>query len=384
MTKDIQKKTLSLMGICAIMLTSSLTIMVGSAITSALPDLALEFNIPVSLSGWLVTVPAFGVIVTALFFGRLIDRHGARMVCSIGLLCYGVLGVIGMLMPEIVSMLIDRFLLGVAAAAIMTSATALISDFYHGHKRLRMIAVQGMAIEVGGIVFLSLGGFLAELSWRGPFFIYAIAFIAWIWLTTFIPKSKKEIRVDGRNETDEHETASGKIWPVILLSFLAMFIFFSGIVALPVHLQVDLGYGKSFTGNYLAFISLIAVIMAGIMPRIVKGITAKGTLSAAFVCFAAAFLLYYSLTDIVSMVSAAVLMGIGFGLTIPLLNHLTVERSRKEVRGRNIGFYAMATFCGQFLSSIVSTIAHGQGAFGVVTVIAVLTLLYTIIGFKNK
>ena len=97
--------------------------------------------------------------------------------------------------------------------------------------------------------------------------------------------------------------------------------------------------------------------MAGIMPRIVKGITAKGTLSAAFVCFAAAFLLYYSLTDIVSMVSAAVLMGIG---------------------------YAMATFCGQFLSSIVSTIAHGQGAFGVVAVIAVLTLLYTIIGFKNK
>ena len=86
MTKDIQKKTLSLMGICAIMLTSSLTIMVGSAITSALPDLALEFNIPVFLSGWLVTVPVFGVILTALFFGRLIDRHGARMVCSIGLL----------------------------------------------------------------------------------------------------------------------------------------------------------------------------------------------------------------------------------------------------------------------------------------------------------
>ena len=197
MTKDIQKKTLSLMGICAIMLTSSLTIMVGSAITSALPDLALEFNIPVFLSGWLVTVPAFGVILTALFFGRLIDRHGARMVCSIGLLCYGLLGVIGMLMPEIVSMLIDRFLLGVAAAAIMTSATALISDFYHGHKRLRMIAVQGMAIEVGGIVFLSLGGFLAELSWRGPFFIYAIAFVAWGWLTAFIPISKKEIRVDG-------------------------------------------------------------------------------------------------------------------------------------------------------------------------------------------
>lgn len=363
------------MGICAIMLASSLTIMVGSAITSALPDLAVRYHIPVSMSSWLVTVPALGVVASAFLFGKLIDRKGARFTCSVGLLCYGLLGMLGILMPDVYSLLIDRFLLGVATAAVMTSSTALISDFYEGHKRLRMVATQGMAIEVGGIIFLSMGGFLAELSWQGPFFIYAIAFVAWLWLHYFVTS----VPVKGSNADAEAQEGAakhpGSVRPVILLSFLAMLIFFSGIVALPALLQVTLGFSKSFTGNFLAFISLSAVITAGVMPRITKAITAKGSLSVAFCCHAAAFMLFATLNDLPCMILAALLMGAGFGLTIPLLNHLTVERSRAEERGRNLGLYSMATFGGQFISSLTTTFVSGATSFFIVAGLAVVALL---------
>lgn len=379
-----RKKALSLMGVCAIMLTSSLTIMVGSAITPALPDIAREYALPQSLSGWLVTLPALGVILTALYFGHLVDRKGAYRVCMFGLLAYGVFGVGGMLMPEIYSLVVIRLLLGVAAAAVMTSSTAFISDFFHGHKRMRMIAVQGMAIELGGIIFLSLGGFLAEMSWYGPFFIYGIAFIALMWIWMFVPKDKDCVLIDEQGDDHKDNVSKGSVIPVILLSFLAMFIFFSGIVVLPSHLQETLGYSQSFTGNYLAFISLIAVILAGCMPKVVKAISAKYTLLVAFFSFGCAFYIYYQHISLALLMVAALLMGIGFGLTIPLLNNLTIERSPAEVRGRNIGLYSMATFGGQFLSSIVSSVSEGQASFGITVIIVLLTIVYALSFFRNK
>lgn len=306
--------------------------------------------------------------------------------CSIGLLCYGILGMLGIVMPTISTLLLDRFLLGVTTAAVMTSSTALISDYFQGNKRLRMIAVQGMAIEVGGIVFLSMGGFLAEFSGHGPFFIYAIAFVAWLWLHYFIPSAnKKTEETDIMSQEQEEELLhTGKIWPVIMLTFLAMFIFFSGIVSLPVLLQVTLGYSKSFTGNYLAFISLTAVITAGIMPRVVKAITAKGTLAVAFCSFCVAFSLFALLHDVKWMVVAVVFTGIGFGLTIPLLNHLPVERSPSEHRGRYLGFYSTANFGGQFFSSITTTFVSGSVSFGIVVALAIVNFLFVILIFRNK
>lgn len=48
-----------------------------------------------------------------------------------------------------------------------------------------------------------------------------------------------------------------------------------------------------------------------------------------------------------------VLLGCGFGLSIPLVNHMTVDLSEEGGRGRNLARLAMAIFSGQFLSSFM-------------------------------
>ncbi|UMB53301.1 hypothetical protein MKD41_13290 [Lutibacter sp. A64] len=40
---------------------------------------------------------------------------------------------------------------------------------------MKMIAWQGMSIELGGVVFLAVGGILGELNWQYPFYIYLIS-----------------------------------------------------------------------------------------------------------------------------------------------------------------------------------------------------------------
>ena len=380
-----KKKSLSLMGICAIMLASSITVMVGTAIISAVPEIAVRYGLPLNLSSWLITVPALGVIAGAVPFGRLIDRIGAYRVCIIGLAFYGIFGITGFLMPGICTLFVSRFLLGVATAAVMTSGTALISEFYHGDKRLRMIAVQGMALEIGGIVFLSLGGFLAEISWRGPFFIYAIGFVSLLWIYCFVPSPGKRLLPE-ISEQDAAKTLPPRnrnIWPVVALAFVAAFIFFSGIVSLPVHLQHTLGHSPSFTGNFLAFVSIMAVVAAGIMPKIVSKLTPKGCLCAAFVSYALSYGLFTASVETTILLVAAMLLGIGFGLTIPLINHLTVERSKKENIGRNLALYSIMTSLGQFLSSLLTTLDIGYSPFMVIAVMAVVAFFGTLAMFRN-
>lgn len=371
---------LRLRALLGIMLASSLTIMVGSAVTPALPELSHVYGIPLKFSNLLVTMPALGVFIAAFFAGKLIDKKGSYFVCKWGLLFYGILGISGFLMPNAPLLLIDRLLLGFATACVMTSSTGLLSAFYSGKKRLRIIAIQGMAIELGGIIFLSIGGFLAELAWQGPFFIYAIALVAWLMVVGFVPSSvpaaKEESGIDEKNEIKS-------VIPVIAITFLAMLVFFSGIVNLPIRLQGTLHLSQSFTGNFLAFVSLVAVITAGIMPKIVKAITPKYTLMLAFISFAVAFFLYHTQESMPMLMLAAVFMGMGFGCTIPLLNNLTVDRSPLKVRGRNLGFYSMATFAGQFSTSFLASSIDISIIFGVVACIATVVAVAILLFFRN-
>lgn len=50
----------------------------------------------------------------------------------IGLLCYGAFGVAGAYMPNVVTLLLDRVLLGAATAAIMNASVTFISAFFKG------------------------------------------------------------------------------------------------------------------------------------------------------------------------------------------------------------------------------------------------------------
>lgn len=370
-------KKLNFAGVFGILLASSLTIMVGSALTPALPEIGAHFGLG-NQSSWLVTMPALGVIIGSLFCGRLLKKAGARKTCIIGLFLYGLFGSIGCFMPSVMLELLDRLLLGVTTAFIMTSGTALISQFYQGEKQLKMIAVQGMAIELGGVIFLSIGGYLALISWKAAYGIYLIAFVAMLLLLFFVPCVENDTaetadEIKSAVAFDNDSLKKSPVQFVFLFAFLGMLIFFTAVVSLPTYLQNIKGFSTAFTGNYLAAISLIAVVFAGIMPKYVKRFSAKTSLLTAYSCYTLAHLLLYASSQTLLLYAAALFMGIGFGFSTPLVNHLTLERSTPENKAANLSFYSMATFAGQFLSSMIAAVSGGSMIFLVAAVLAAVT-----------
>lgn len=382
-TESKTKKPLSAAGIIAIMLASSLTIMVGEALTSALPAIKTHFNMTISTS-WLITMPSLGVVFGALFCGEIIDQLGPYKTICIGLFFYALFGVSGAVMPNITLELIDRFLLGCGCSLVMTSSTDLISEFYHGRQRLKMIAVQGMAIELGGVIFLSLGGQLAEVSWNASFLIYLIAAIALIMILIFVPKKAPDYDGEEIDQSKALEKGESSVKVVLVIAFISMLTFFTCIVSLPIYLQTDMGYSAGFSGYYLASISVVAVIFAAIMPKMVDRFSAKASLLVSAICFTVGHLLFFTAAgNHVLLYLAAPIMGIGFGFSTPLINNLTVERSTPETKAKNLSGYSIAQFSGQFVSSLVVSAVTGSHTYLLAAVLGIINIMVVLFVFDR-
>ena len=353
------------------MIASALTIMVGCAIVPAMPLIGKYYNLGEN-AGWLVTMPALGVVAFSILSGKIIGKIGSYKAMIIGLIAYGTLGFLGSVMPNVIILLIDRFLLGAATVVIMASSTDLIANFYDKNKRMKMLAIQGMSIEFGGVVFLSVSGLLSNISWRYSYYIYLVAFVALLLILFFVPK------VEGKKQTLTNKktklTMETYIYALIT-TFIGMLVFFSAIVALPIHLQNNLNFSTSFTGYFLSFVSFIAIVFAGLMPKIVEIFSIKIDLVIGNICYFIAHLIFTINNSTLLLFVGAVFLGIGFGITHALYNSIIVEKSSEDNRGLVLSLFSMATFLGQFLSSFLISIFSVKYAFIVAGIFAIINAM---------
>ncbi|WP_417880556.1 MFS transporter [Vibrio sp.] len=346
-------KDLSVLGRYTLLCIACLTIMVGAVVAPGLISLSDALGVEDN-SVLLMTLPALGAVIFAPAAGKLIDKFGAYPSLICGLFLYGLLGVTVYWLHGPVAVFINRILLGGITSVVMAGCTVLISQWYFSKERLSMIAKQGMAIELGGVIFLFIGGILATQHWALPLSLYLIAWVFLIMLVLFVPRTHPaEPIVDTQsqhNETTQGFTLKG----IYLVAVLSMVTFFTAIVSLPKTMNGQ-SYTEDQVGFLLAFISLVAVVAAHFMPKLTNAMSESKILIVAFLCYAIASLCFTQASTSV-LVMGAVFNGAGFGFSIPLLNHMTVERSAANVRGRNLSYFTMSVFSGQFLTSFIEYI----------------------------
>lgn len=256
--------SLSSRGRFTLLAVACLIIMVGTVVAPGLAIISSALGVS-SHASWLVTLPALGVILFAPLAGRLIDRVGAYTALQIGLASYGLLGIAGAMLAGPALVFADRVLLGGATAVVMVSGTSLISHWYQGHERLKMLAQQGMAIELGGVLFLMAAGILAGIGWYWPFAIYLLAWVMLLMLRAWVPRRTPSDEQAGIATDTSSDSGIGMVW-VYLAAAAAMMLFFTPIVLLPLELS-GMGLGEMQIGLFLAAISLVAVVAARFRRR---------------------------------------------------------------------------------------------------------------------
>ncbi|MFF7709416.1 MFS transporter [Pseudomonas sp. NPDC007930] len=363
-------------GAFVLLAVACLTIMVGCVIVPGLLPIAAALGVP-SAAGWLVTLPALGVVLFGPLAAWLISRLGLHRALCLGLLGYGGLGMGGALAHGGWLVFTDRLLLGATTALVMAAGTGLLSAFYEGQARLAMIARQGMAIELGGVAFLFAGGVLAGWGWRWPFVLYASAWVLLLAVWKWVP-----VPAALPAEPGEGGPMAPEIKRVLASALLSLLVFFSAVILLP-YLLAGQGYSEAQTGVFLAGVSLVAVAGAFIMPAVVRRLGEPGTLVLAFCAYAVAHGLFGVLPGLQWL--AAVALGLGFGLSVPLVNHLVVALSPAALRGRNLAYLSMAIFSGQCAASLLESLPLPRHVlFGVAALLALATACWLVLGRASR
>ncbi|MGO4839646.1 MFS transporter, partial [Rhizobiaceae sp. 2RAB30] len=173
------------------------------------PDAAL-------LTRLLVAAPSLSVALCAPFVGLMADRFGRRRLLISGVILFIIAGCAGLVLPSLQTIFASRLVLGVAVALIMTAQTALIGDYFTGNDRSALSGLQISARNFGGLVFISLAGWIATLSPRMPFAIYglAAAFLPLMWRVIIDPAPQSSEAPGARQAeiADGHPT-----WAALLL-----------------------------------------------------------------------------------------------------------------------------------------------------------------------
>jgi MFS family permease len=303
--------------------------------------------------------------------GVLIDRFGRRPLLLGAMALYGIGGAGGGLASSIWLLLASRALLGFAVGGVMTTATRLIVDYYDGERRSAVMGQQAAFMGFGVVVFLVLGGVLADLSWRATFGVYLLAF-------AFLPLAVLYLDEPERtSENPKSRSSDARRAPVpgplvgmlFALAFVGMVVFYMTPVQVPFYLRA-LGAGSgTLAGLVVAASTLTGALASMAYGRVKKRLGYRGVFGLLFARMGTGYALVAAAGGFALVTGGLAVLGLGMGLLMPNLNNWAGELAPPPARGKVLGGVTTCIFLGQFVSPIATQPlieAVGlAGAFGV-------------------
>lgn len=339
-----------------LLLASTLTVMSGATIAPSLPAMQAQFAEIENVEFWVrlvLTMPALFIVIGSPIAGQLVDKIGRKPLLLASAVLYGLAGSSGFVLDSLFAILGGRALLGLAVAGVMVSATTLIADYYKGNARANFMGLQAAFMGFGGVLFLSVGGFIAELSWRLPFLIYLFS---WLLLPTIVfalyepSRSQEDVDADSANPSIPVRLLI-LIYGSVLLQQIA---FYMIPVQLPFHLQQVAGVGASQTGLAIAFATLFSALASMQYGRVKQRFSFIAILVMGFGLMGLGYVGIGLVSSYWLVLLILIPTGVGLGLMMPNLNVWVANEVPDTMRGRALGGLTTFMFLGQFLSPIVA------------------------------
>ncbi|ERL56553.1 MFS transporter [Psychrobacter aquaticus] len=347
-----------------LLLLSTLTVMSNATIAPALPGLAREFaGMPSAdlLVKMLLPIPALFVVIFAPILGWTADKFGRRKQLLISTAVFALSGAAGALLSSLEAIIISRAILGICVAGLMTAITALITDYFSGAQRSQFMGLQQSFSNIGGIVFIVTAGYLANISARLPFFIYAAAlllvplvFIA-IKDTTFTNSEHEQQQAN--NQINPQAQTSWK-WPLIgcsLVLFCHLVIFYILPTQIP-FFMVDIGISDPSKSGLAMGAGTLAAAIAGIsFGKLVNRIKNYGVAFLGFLAMSVGMVVLSQAATFSVVIVGCALMGVCMGLVMPNFMVTGLALVPSDKRGLASGVLTSSIFIGQFVSPLISS-----------------------------
>ncbi|MES9770013.1 multidrug efflux MFS transporter NorA [Priestia megaterium] len=197
-----------------------------------LPSIMNELNISGTTVGYLTAIFALTQLIISPFAGKSADKFGRKIMIVIGLFIFSVSELLFGMGKTIELLFISRILGGVSGACIMPAVTAFIADITTLETRSKMLGYMSAAITTGLIIGPGVGGFLAEIGTRVPF--YSASILGFIAATLSVMLLKEPASPQEEIEAEGPIQKSGlkKIFmPMFFIAFIVIFVSTFGLTA---------------------------------------------------------------------------------------------------------------------------------------------------------
>jgi MFS family permease len=341
-----------------LMISSTLTVMAGATIAPSLPAMREHFTTDPNadyLVRLTLTLPALFIALGAPLVGITIDRMGRKYLLILALGLYGIAGSSGFLLDSLQWLLVSRAFLGISVAAIMTISTTLIGDYYTGATRTKFLGLQASFMGLGGLLFLTVGGFLADISWRLPFLIYLISL-------ALVPLAMLSLYEPVRNPsnptntiTDEPQRLPSTLIAITYgIAILTQIVFYFIPVQLPFYLTQVANTNAAQEGFAIALLSLFSAISSIFYRQVKTRLNFIAIYGIAFINMALGYGIIGSTGNYGFVLVGLIITGSGLGLLMPNMNLCLTTVTPEIFRGRVMSGITTSFFLGQFLSPFVS------------------------------
>ncbi|USS84660.1 MFS transporter [Fructilactobacillus myrtifloralis] len=139
------------------------------------PFIKNEYHLTAGEMGMMTSLFAFTQFLFSPLVGRLSDRVGRAPILTVGLFLFAFSQFIFALANSLLWFDLSRLIGGVAAAMVGTTSMALAADLSSERERARVIGWISAAFSGGLIIGPGIGGILANLSYKTPFWFAGVS-----------------------------------------------------------------------------------------------------------------------------------------------------------------------------------------------------------------
>lgn len=172
-----------------------------------LPEFLKEFGAGGKTAGYLVAAFGLTQFLFSPLAGEWSDKYGRKIMIVSGLVLFTISNLIFALAEHTWVLYLSRLIGGIGAAAMIPSMLAYVADITSEANRGKGLGLLGAAMSLGFVIGPGIGGFLAELGLRMPFYISAaVGAVAAIGSMLFLSESlAKEKQLAARNDKSKKE-----------------------------------------------------------------------------------------------------------------------------------------------------------------------------------
>lgn len=345
-----------------LLLSSSLSTMCTGVISPAIPLMSKAFsdveNVKILLK-LMVVLPNLFIAISSPLIGMLSSRiKNKRFVLFAGLVVYAIFGSSGFYLKDLYHILFARIFVGISIACIMTSATAMIAEYFTDtHERSLIVGLQSMTMSIGSVVYTMLSGVLADINWRYIFLIYLSAAVILPFAILFLFEPSKEKSKENPDIFQNQFILQNNylITAICLINMCIMVMFYLIKLQLPFIVYNMPNMNAKSVATALCVETLFAAIFSAKYKRVKKNRDFAVMCSMGFAIFAFSYIMISLSKSYTHILFGMAICGVGMGFLMPNAILWIIGITRPKNRNIVIGWYTTATFLGKFLSPVLMT-----------------------------